>query len=68
VSIWGGGNIIREYLKAGLVDEMEIHLVPILLGDGVRLLDDPVLADIELKRIRCIETPSATHLRFEVVK
>jgi len=68
VSIWGGGNIIREYLKAGLVNEMEIHLVPILLGDGVRLFDDPTLAGIELKRIRCIETPGATHLRFEVVK
>lgn len=68
VSIWGGANIIREYLKAGLVDEMEIHLVPILLGEGVRLFDDPTLAGIELKRIRCIETQAATHLRFEVVK
>ncbi|HEX2241050.1 MAG TPA: dihydrofolate reductase family protein [Actinomycetota bacterium] len=68
VSIWGGGTIIREYLKAGLVDEMEIHLVPILLGDGVRLFDAPTPAGIELKGIGCIETPGATHLRFEVVK
>src|SRR5688572_8189072 len=33
VGIWGGANLIRQYLKAGLLDEMQIHLIPILLGD-----------------------------------
>ena len=40
VGIWGGANIIREYLEAGLLDEMHIHLVPVLLGAGVRLFED----------------------------
>jgi dihydrofolate reductase len=40
VGIWGGANIIREYLRAGLLDEMQIHLIPVLLGDGIRLFED----------------------------
>lgn len=68
VGIWGGANIIRQYLKAGLIDEMEIHLVPILLGSGVRLFEDLTSESFDLRGIRCIETPAATHLRFEVVR
>ncbi len=68
VGIWGGANIIRQYLKAGLLDEMQIHLIPILLGDGIRLFEDLDPEGIELRRTSSIETPSATHFRFEVVK
>jgi dihydrofolate reductase len=68
VGIWGGANIIRQYLKAGLLDEMQIHLIPILLGGGVRLFEDLDPEGIELLRASSIETPSATHSRFEVVK
>ena len=68
VGIWGGANIMRQYLTAGLLDEMEIHLVPILLGRGVRLFEDLTSESFELRRIRCIETPGATHLLFEVVR
>jgi dihydrofolate reductase len=68
VGVWGGAQIIREYLEAGLLDELQIHLIPILLGDGVRLFEDLDPAGIELKRGSTIETPGATHLRFEVVK
>ena len=68
VGIWGGANIIRQYLKAGLLDEMEIHLVPILLGRGVRLFEELTSESFDLRRTRCIETPGATHLRFEVVR
>jgi dihydrofolate reductase len=39
VGIWGGANIIQEYLKAGLLDEMQIHVVPVLFGDGTRLFE-----------------------------
>jgi dihydrofolate reductase len=63
-----GANIIRLYLKAGFLDELEIHLVPILLGRGVRLFEELTSESFELRRIRCIETPGATHLRFEVVR
>jgi dihydrofolate reductase len=68
VGIWGGANIVREYLKAGLLDEMEIHLIPVLIGDGIRLFEDLGPERIELRRTSSIETPGATHFRFEVVK
>jgi dihydrofolate reductase len=68
VGIWGGANIMRQYLKVGLLDEMQIHLIPILLGGGIRLFEDLDPEGIELRRTSSIETPSATHLRFEVVK
>jgi dihydrofolate reductase len=67
-SIWGGANIAMQYLRAGLLDEMQIHLVPVLLGGGVRLFDDLGPERIELRKRQSIETPSATHFRFEVVK
>jgi dihydrofolate reductase len=64
VGIWGGAAVARQYLEAGLLDEFEIHLVPILLGGGVRLFEGA--EPIELERTRTIETPTATHLRFRV--
>jgi dihydrofolate reductase len=68
VGIWGGATVIRQYLQTGFLDEMEIHLVPILLGGGVRLFEGLTSESFELRRTRCIETPGATHLRFEVVR
>ena len=68
VGIWGGANIIRQYLKAGLLDEMQIHLIPVLLGGGIRLFEDFDPEGIELRRASSIETPGATHLRVDVVK
>jgi dihydrofolate reductase len=68
VGIWGGANIMRQYLKAGLLDEMQIHLIPVLLGGGIRLFEDLDPDGIELRRSSSIETPGATHFRFEVVK
>jgi dihydrofolate reductase len=67
VGIWGGANTMRQYLKAGLLDEMQIHLIPVLLGEGVRLFEDLGRERIELERTRVIESPSSTHLRFRVV-
>jgi dihydrofolate reductase len=67
VGLWGGANVIREYLSDGLIDQLQIHLVPVLLGDGVRLfegLDEPI--DLELTR--ATETPAAIHLRFAVMR
>jgi dihydrofolate reductase len=66
VGVWGGANITRQYLRAGLLDEMRIHLVPVLLGGGVRLFEDLDPEGIELRRRSSIETPGATHLRFDV--
>jgi dihydrofolate reductase len=68
VGVWGGANTFRQYLAAGLLDEMQIHLIPVLLGDGVRLFDGPDPGRIGLEQTGTVETPSATHLRFRVVK
>src|SRR5690606_7831486 len=67
VGICGGADIIRQYLQAGLLDEMQIHLVPILLGGGVPLFEGLDPEGIELRRMSTMETPGATHFRFEVV-
>ncbi len=58
----------RPDLRMGLLDEIQIHLIPVLLGGGIRLFEDLGPETIELRRTRSIETPNATHLRFEIVK
>lgn len=68
VGIWGGANIIGEYLRAGLLDEIQIHLVPVLFGDGTRLFEHLGPQRIELTKTSSIETPGATHVRYDVVK
>jgi dihydrofolate reductase len=68
VSIAGGANTIQQYLSAGLVDELQIHIAPLLLGGGIRLFDDLRADQIELETTRVIESPEVTHLRFRVVK
>ena len=68
VGVWGGASVARQYLAASLLDEFQIHLVPILLGNGIRLFEALDSEPIELERIRTIETPRATHLRFRVAR
>ncbi|MFG2875157.1 dihydrofolate reductase family protein [Streptomyces sp. NPDC048337] len=65
VQISGGAETVRTYLNAGLVDELEIHLAPILLGSGTRLLDgvDP---ELRLAPDRTVATPEVTHIRYRV--
>jgi dihydrofolate reductase len=68
VSVAGGANTIQQFLRAGLVDELQIHLVPMLLGGGIRLLDQVDPEQIELEGTRVIESPGVTHLKYRVVK
>ncbi|HEX6899727.1 MAG TPA: dihydrofolate reductase family protein [Thermoanaerobaculia bacterium] len=64
IMLGGGASAAQQYLKAGLVDEMEIHLVPTLLGGGERLFDG-VGDDLHgLELVRTIAVPNVTHLRF----
>jgi dihydrofolate reductase len=65
VDIGGGANVIQQYLRAGLVEEMQLHVVPVLLGGGERLLDG-VGTGLELEHTRVIEAPGVTHLRYNV--
>jgi dihydrofolate reductase len=64
----GGANITRQCLKLGLLDEIQIDLVPVLLGQGVRLFEYLGIEPIELERIGVRESPGVTHLSFRVVK
>jgi dihydrofolate reductase len=68
-SVWlmGGADIIQQYLKAGLVDELQIHITPVLLGGGTRLFDT-LAQSLELTKTRLIASDGVTHLRFKVVK
>jgi dihydrofolate reductase len=63
-----GASIAQQCLKASLLDEIQIDLAPVLLGGGVRLFDHLGNAPIELERIKVVEAPGVTHLRFRVVK
>ena len=68
IVVAGGANIAQQYLAAGLLGEIEIHLVPILLGDGRRLFDNLGAAPIELESTRVIQSPRVTHLRYRVAR
>jgi dihydrofolate reductase len=68
VSVAGGASVAQQVLSAGLLDEMQIHLVPVLLGHGTRLLAHLDDADFQLEQTRVIDSPGVTHLRFKVVK
>ncbi|HEY7876004.1 MAG TPA: dihydrofolate reductase family protein [Actinomycetota bacterium] len=67
VSIGGGASTVDQFLKAGLVDELQVHVAPIFLGDGVRLFEQ-LGPGIELERTRVVDSPGVTHMKFRVVK
>jgi dihydrofolate reductase len=64
VAIAGGAEVIQQYLRAGVVDEFQVHVVPLLLGKGVRLFED--VGDIEIEPVRVVESPKVTHLSYRV--
>jgi dihydrofolate reductase len=65
VQLAGGASIVQQALNAGILDELNVHLVPVLLGaGGVRLLDGLDAAELELTRVN--ESPHVTHLRYRV--
>jgi dihydrofolate reductase len=68
VQVGGGASVAQQYLKSGLLDEIQLHVAPVLLGDGVRLFEDHLGArapTIECTRV--IESPKVTHLRYRVM-
>ena len=68
VALGGGAGAAQQYLAAGLLDEMEVHLVPLLLGGGARLFDHLAGSGITLELVRTIATPNVTHLKYRVRK
>ena len=67
VALGGGASVAQQYLQAGLVDEMTIHLVPILLGGGARLFDNLGTADLAMECVRAIHAPGVAHLTYRAV-
>jgi dihydrofolate reductase len=65
VTVGGGADIARQFLAAGLVDEVQLHVVPLIVGDGVRLFDASVGAR-RLRPLRVVDSTGVTHLRYAV--
>lgn len=67
VCVMGGANVAQQLIRAGRVDEISIHLVPVLLGGGVRLFDRLGDGHVSLEPVDVVGTDRATHLRYRVV-
>jgi dihydrofolate reductase len=68
ICVAGGADVAQQFLRAGLLDEIRVHLVPVLLGGGLRLFDHLGDGRIELEQTRVTEATGVTHLRYRVVK
>ena len=66
VCVMGGADVAQQYLRAGLIDEISIHLVPVLFGGGLRLFEHLGDEHIRLENLAGTQTRAATHLRFRV--
>src|SRR3954468_8237707 len=68
VHVAGGASAAQQYLRAGLLDEVELHVVPILLGGGVRLFEDVPADAAALEIDRVVASPQVTHIRYRVAR
>jgi dihydrofolate reductase len=66
VSIAGGASTIRQYIAAGSLDELYLHIVPVILGAGERLLED--VGDPDLEPIKVVASPAVTHIKYRIGK
>ena len=66
IAIAGGANTVNQYLSAGLLDELWLHIVPVTIGSGARLFEG--VPDIELEPIEISGTKLVTHIRYRVIK
>jgi dihydrofolate reductase len=66
VAIAGGAEVVRQYLRAGLIDTLRLHLVPEIVGAGERLLDD--VGDLELEQTAITHTDLVAHLSYRIVR
>jgi dihydrofolate reductase len=67
VSLAGGADVAQQYLRAGLVDEFCLSVVPVLLGGGTRLLAN-LGSDVELEQVDVVQAPGVTHLKYRTVR
>ncbi|MER6061356.1 dihydrofolate reductase family protein [Streptomyces sp. NPDC001792] len=68
VDIAGGASTVQQYLREGIIDELQLHVVPALLGDGLRLFEGVGTGQRSVEQVRVVETPLATHLKYRFVR
>jgi dihydrofolate reductase len=66
VAVAGGASAIQQYLAAGLLDELHLHVVPIVLGGGERLLEN--VGDPRLEPVEVVASPAVTHIKYRVAR
>ena len=66
VAIAGGASAVRQYLAAGLLDELYLHIVPVILGAGERLFED--VGDPTLEPVKVVASPAVTHVKYRVTR
>jgi dihydrofolate reductase len=62
----GGASVVNQYLAARLVDEIDVSVAPVILGDGERLFAGLEFDSLSLKQIRAVDAPGVTHIKYEV--
>lgn len=68
VDIAGGASTVQQYLGEGLIDELQLHVVPALLGAGLRLFEGLGPLRCKVEPVRVVDTPLATHLKYRLVR
>jgi len=68
VALGGGANVAQQYLRAGLVDQLQIHLVPVVLGGGERLFDTITAGEVGLESAGVVEAPGVIHLTYRTLR
>jgi dihydrofolate reductase len=66
IAVAGGASVVQQCLRAGLLDELQVHVAPVPLGEGVRLFDGGERAKLEV--IRVVDSPTVTHIKYRVVR
>jgi dihydrofolate reductase len=66
VRIMGGAAVGQQFLAAGFVDEIVVHIVPVLLGKGPRMFENLGRGQVDLEVVEVVDTPAATHIRYRV--
>jgi dihydrofolate reductase len=68
VEVLGGASLARQFIQAGLIDEIVLHVVPVVFGGGTRLFDVMNIDHTQLETVEVVQTRAATHLRYSVRK
>lgn len=66
IGLGGGANVAQQYLRAGLVDELQLHVVPVFLGGGTPLFEGLAASDLRLECTEAVVAPGVTHLQYRV--